>query len=151
MSFSTAAERIEAENRAKIDAQSRFDAAYKAQGLAGAPPALQGESTLAYRTRLASRLQPGTSLKNLNFANLPDHAPGGAGVRDNMENIVIAESMKNPGADLPRHQFREIQTTDRSGRVISTFVGNGHIFGAMSQHGHRVTRFNIYPNQRGSR
>ena len=109
----------DAELAAMSELQARADTVYAAFG-DSAPRPLQGETTIAYRRRLAKGMQAHSSAwKDVDLSGLPENVISVA------ENAIYADAMsaaRNP-AGLEADQLRELKSRDVTGRVVSTFVG----------------------------
>lgn len=109
----------DAEMAAMSELQARADTVYAAFG-DSAPRPLQGETTLAYRRRLAKGMQAHSSAwKDVDLSSLPENVISVA------EAAIYADAMtaaRNP-AGLEADQLRELKSRDVTGRVVSTFVG----------------------------
>jgi 8-oxo-dGTP pyrophosphatase MutT (NUDIX family) len=106
---------------AYADAQARADSVYAAFGDA-APRPLQGEGLMAYRRRLARKLQPHSAAwKDVKLDALGDAAA--LTVAEGQIYADAAKAARNP-VDLPNGQLMEITRTDATGRRISEFRGS---------------------------
>ena len=102
------------------DAQAKADSVFAAFGSA-APRPLQGETLLAYRKRLATKLKVHSAdYKDINLHKIADSDLLAVAERKIYADAAVAA--RNP-ADLPVDQLIEIKETDRTGRQISTFRG----------------------------
>jgi 8-oxo-dGTP pyrophosphatase MutT (NUDIX family) len=110
-----------AEEEGKSEAQAKADSVYSQFGQS-APRAMQGESLLAYRRRLASKLKVHSAdYKDINLSVIAD-----SGLLTVAENRIYADAVaaaRTP-AEVQGGQLLEIKTADRSGRMISTFRGH---------------------------
>jgi 8-oxo-dGTP pyrophosphatase MutT (NUDIX family) len=109
----------DADHAQMAEAQATADHVYSAFGDA-APRPLQGESLLAYRRRLAGKMQAHSAAwKGISLGELPAPALAVA------ERQIYADALtaaRTP-ADLPADQLREVITVDETGRRIKSFVG----------------------------
>lgn len=109
----------EAEERQLIECQVRADSVYQQFGKQ-APMALPGETPTTYRRRLVAAMQRySPTWKDANLGNA--HGK----VLDFAEREIYADALKeaHSPSSVPEGTLREIKTTDGSGRVISTFIG----------------------------
>lgn len=113
--------KADADPAAYADCQARADSVYAAFG-DSAPRPLMGESILAYRTRLARKLQPHSKAwAGVNLSAISDSAA--IAVAETQIYADAAAAARTP-VDLPNGQMQEIVTTDATGRRISTFRGS---------------------------
>lgn len=109
------------EPAAYADAQARADSVYAAFG-DSAPRPLQGESLMAYRRRLARKLQThSTAWKAVKLEAIGDAAA--LAVAETQIYADAANAARNP-VDLPGGKLMEITRTDATGRRISEFRGS---------------------------
>lgn len=105
---------------AMADAQAKADAVLAAHGKSAGRP-LNGEGILAYRKRMARDLQTHSpDWKGVNLNTLPGEAFNIAERAIFADAVKAAKSPTTAGVGL----LREVRNTDRTGRVISTFVGD---------------------------
>lgn len=110
----------EADRNAKADAQARADSVYAAFG-DSAPRPLQGETLMAYRVRLARKLQPhSTAWKDVSLTAIGDAAA--LAIAEKQIYADAAQAARNPVATAGG-ELIEIHRTDAAGRRISEFRG----------------------------
>jgi 8-oxo-dGTP pyrophosphatase MutT (NUDIX family) len=111
----------DADYAAMADSQVRANRLYLMHGEQGAPRALDGESLIAYRRRLANGLKTHSKTwKDIDLKVIADDAAFGI-----IENTIYADAEEaglHP-ADMGEDFLREIKSEDTTGRKISTFVG----------------------------
>lgn len=110
----------EGEAAAMADAQCKADSAYAAHGMR-APAPMMGESLLAYRKRLATKMQEHSpQMKGVSLAAINDGAALGV-----MEGIIYADAAKAAAATvIPEGTMMESVRVDDAGRRIREFKGS---------------------------
>jgi 8-oxo-dGTP pyrophosphatase MutT (NUDIX family) len=110
----------DADYAAMADSQVKADRIYLMHG-SKAPRALDGETLIAYRRRLANGLKEHSkSWKDIDLKVISDDA-----AFSNIESTIYADAEQaglHP-ADMGEDFLREIKSKDSTGREISTFVG----------------------------
>ena len=110
------------EEAAKMaDAQAKADSVYSAFG-ESAPRPMMGESLLAYKKRLAAKLQPHSArAKAVNIGAIAD-----ASVLAMVEETIYADALEVAGkpAEIPAGTLREVSRQDATGRKITEFQGD---------------------------
>jgi hypothetical protein len=146
--------RVEERNRRRDEKQkkfqARYDSAYRAHGLAGAPPPGEGEDSERYRDRLAAglqrRLPDGHALKDVDFGDL------GYDVMRNLEPQLIADAEAEAAepslSNLPRDgSMVERHVTDSAtGTRMNKFYGRESFIRQLSRPARRIARI-INPNR----
>lgn len=111
----------EEEDKAKADAQSKADSAYAAYGQS-APRALQGETALAYRRRLASKLkQHSPNWKDVDLAGVADSTVMGLAEAQIYADAVAASRVPS---EVPQGTLREVVKQGAYGRTMIEFQGS---------------------------
>jgi hypothetical protein len=127
-----------------VDAQAKAERIAQAFGdSAGAPRWLNGESLHNYQRRLLSKYKGhSTAWKEKDLARVHDS------VLDIAETQIYADAWTaaTKPASVEGQPLREIQTSDRTGRVISSFVGDAEAcWGPFKLPTRRVTGFTAPP------
>jgi hypothetical protein len=147
-------DRVKRRNERRADKQrqfqARYDSAYRAYGVDGAPQPHEGEDSERYRDRLAAglqrRLPDGHALKDVDFGDL-DYD-----VVRNLEPDLIADSLaeaEEPSlSGLPRDgSMIERHVTDSAtGTRMNKFYGRESFIRQLSRPARRVARI-INPNR----
>lgn len=132
------------ERDAKVSAQSRADSIYSQLGMRGAPPAMVGETSSAYRVRLAKGVQKHSAAwkevdlhvlqtQALGIAEHQIYADAATAARfptDLPENTLIEVPIRDPMTNLLRFEFRGKHTYIHalkrpSSRVVKMRDGRG--------------------------
>jgi 8-oxo-dGTP pyrophosphatase MutT (NUDIX family) len=130
----------DADYGALLDAQARADSVYAQHGLQ-APRALNGETVVAYRKRLARGLQAHSPRwKDIDLLKFDDAA---FGIAEEQVYADSAAAAANP-ADLPEGQLRAITRT-QGGHTITEYRGSTSAWMAKfaGPVRHSVKRFNV--------
>ncbi len=110
------------EEAAKMaDAQAKADSVYSAFG-ESAPRPMMGESLLAYKKRLAGKMQVHSPrAKSVNIGAIAD-----ASVLEMVEATIYADALEVAGkpAAIPAGVLREVSRQDATGRKITEFQGD---------------------------
>jgi len=110
------------EAEAMADAQARADSVYQLHGLQ-APHKMDGERLMAYRTRLARKMQPHSSAwKGVDLTAIADSTALGIAETAIYADAARASSMPITDAAAPRIP-RAITRRNESGHNVTTFVG----------------------------
>lgn len=114
------AEPSKEESAKMADAQAKADSVYQAFG-DHAPRPMMGESLLAYRARLASKMQ----VHSKTFKEAKLTAIGDESVLAGIETSIYADAMEAASAspEIPVGMLREVSRKDATGRVITEFQG----------------------------
>lgn len=136
----------DADYAAMADAQARADAVYSAFG-DRAPRALEGETPLAYRRRLAKGIQqhsPKWKKSDLALIASVDSAAFAE-----IENDIYADALvsaKSP-ADIPFGELRAVNRVDSvTGHRMTEFYGEPRSWMARFSTGRRKAKLNLSPN-----
>lgn len=136
----------DADYAAMADAQARADAVYSAFG-DRAPRALEGETPLAYRRRLAKGVQmhsPRWKKSDLALIASVDSAAFAE-----IENDIYADALvsaKSP-VDVPLGQLRAVNRTDSvTGHRMTEFYGEPRSWMSRFSTGRRKAKLNLSPN-----
>ena len=115
------AEKEEAERPKFADCQAKADSVMSAFG-DSAPRPMQGESLMAYRQRLASKLKVHSAdYKDINLNAISDESLLAVAER---RIYADAAGAARTSIDVPAGTLHEVKETDRAGRIISTFRGS---------------------------
>lgn len=129
----------DADYKSFADAQERADHVFLAFG-DSAPRPMQGEDLLAYRKRLAGKLQDhSTPWKGVDLAKIADDAAFKA-----MEDQIYTDALRaaERPTNIPKGQLLARVRTDDAGRRITSFIGNESFIQAFKQPTRRVVRLN---------
>lgn len=111
----------EEDDKAKADAQAKADSAYAAFGQS-APRALQGETALAYRRRLAAKLkQHSPNWKDVDLSGVADSTVMGIAEVQIYADAVAASRVPT---EVPRGTLREVVKQGAYGRTMIEFEGS---------------------------
>jgi hypothetical protein len=140
-----AIERAKRRDQKQQKFQSRYDSAYRAYGVDGAPPPHEGEDSERYRDRLAAglqrRLPDGHALKDIDFSGL-DY-----GATKNLESDLIADSMAEAAEPSPENLPETVddprakrERTDSMGTKTITWAAKESFIRGLSRPARRVAR-----------
>lgn len=130
--------RPQADRDVMADLQAKADACYRSLGDGRAPEPMQGEDTVSYAIRLhRPLLKHSKRFKGAELAVIAADPSTFSSVLDSLRADAY-EAGLNPVGMQP-FQYREIKTESPGGHRITTFVGNGTIFKALSRPAKYVT------------